>query len=267
MYTALLLLLLLLASGTGAFGATQPTAQGGTPSNSNPDSNSSNNDTGTRTTTTTSSSRNETTFRSGLLSRFAEGILQRLQLTLLPSRPGSGEQNQTSDGRSSQSSPEELPDFASTANALTEQAVKEANIRAAALAQQAAFEANVSNSSSAGSDTTADVAAVQLLELQQQTANASSNSNSDSNSSAAGQSGLQLLLGTIRQQWAVSRNRQQQQSRQQQGAEGSQPSPQDAGEQWVSALDSMAAKYPSLSAFARLARNNGALVVSSSCKT
>jgi hypothetical protein len=155
-------------------------------------------------------------------------------------------------------STDDTPDFASTANALTEQAVREANVRAAALARRTASTQQDSSSSGNGSSNgtvgDAAAAALQLLELQQQTANASTGLDSSSDTASAESAGLQLLLHTIKEQWEAARNRQRDQSGPDRRA--------SASEQWTEGLAAMAGQYPSLSGFASLVSNNSALRVS-----
>lgn len=157
---------------------------------------------------------------------------------------------------------DDTPDFASTANALTEQAVREANVRAAALARLKASTVNqdssiAGNGSSNGTsgDTAAVSAALQLLQLHQQTANASTELDSSSDTANDEAAGLQLLLHTIKEQWEAARNRQ----RQERQGPDTRPS---ASEQWAEGLATMARQYPSLEGFARLVSNNSALQVS-----
>lgn len=135
--------------------------------------------------------------------------------------------------------------------------------QAAALAAQTAESPTDTNNSSSISNASTDLAASQLQEVQHL-----SERGSDNASTAAGNSssddhkgdGLQVILQGIQQHWSANRNLQQQQ----QDDNGSYSKP-DAGQQFVAGLDAMAAKYPSLSGFARLARNSSALVVSLMC--
>lgn len=230
----------------------------------------------------------------GRWTSFAEKVLQRLQLNLQPSRPPStlvptaaaqgAAAADSNDSSSSSTWGEELPDFSSTANTLTQLAVKEARARAAAITSQSAgaldpsptnsnngttAASSVSSSSSSNpAQASISTASLQLQELQRQAANvsvsASDSSSSNSSNSSAGISGLQLLLQTIKKQWAVARNRQQQQQQQQQPPAGGATSTPKAnvGDQWMSGLASLASTYPNLAAFARLARSNSALLVS-----
>jgi hypothetical protein len=187
-------------------------------------------------------------------------LLQRLQRTLQlqPSQPS----DVSADSNPDQA--DESPDFASTANALTQQAVREANVRAAALAQRTADTAQEGSSSAYGSSR--DVAALQVFELGQQTASSSSSSNDSNNDdSSDDMDGLQLLLQTIRQQWEAARNRQRQQQQPASDSSSGEGAARSAspGEQWAAGLQAMAAQYPSLGGFARLAGSNSALQVSS----
>lgn len=138
----------------------------------------------------------------------AEELLQRLAQDLQQTRPGSSSRASSTDSSSdTETTTAELPDFSSTANALAQQAVREGGAKAAALAlQQAAIDAHTDSNSTAKSSSSTDAAALQLLELQQQTGNSSSPDNTDGEVA-----GLQLLLQTIRQQWQASGNRQRQQ--------------------------------------------------------
>jgi hypothetical protein len=137
---------------------------------------------------------------------------------------------------------------------------------------------------------------MQLLELHHKaTAAAATGSKGGSSSSSSKgatsvPSGLKGLLQAIRRQWELVRARQVQsqalqrgQSQQQQSpplrplglpprvgsvfsdsgsGSGSPSPPAPAGEQWASGLDALAASHPSLSGFARMARNSSALLVS-----
>lgn len=243
---ACLALLLLAAAPGAAAQATSPEAPSGSPAS---------------VSDTTSSSSNAANTSSSDDDQLSTGawLLQRLQRAMQPPRPNQGADDNSSDGTTAD---DDMSDFASTANALTQQAVREGNVRAAALAQRTAAEdepqnSDTSDGSSSSSDgtsgTTGNVAMLQLLELQQQTANSTVY---DADSTDGSDEGLQQLLQTIRQQWNTARNRQRQQQQ-----PASQP-PANAGEQWVSGLKAMADKYPSLKGFARLASNNSALVVS-----
>lgn len=157
----------------------------------------------------------------------------------------------------------DTPDFAATASALTEQAVREANVRAAALARLKAFPVQ-QDSSSAGDgssngtsgDAGAAAAVLQLLQLQQQTASASTGLDSSRDDASVEAAGLQLLLHTIKEEWEAARSRQRQDS---ESGPDMRPS---ASEQWAEGLAAMARQYPSLEGFARLVSNNSALRVS-----
>lgn len=249
----LLVLVLLAASGTLG----QPAAPQGSNSNaadpsiSNPATTSSN-DSSSSTGITNST---EPQGSSELLG----WLLQRLQRTLQlqPSQPKDSPDDSSSDQA------DDAPDFASTANALTQQAVREANVRAAALAQRTAYDAEQQGSSTGNSTngSSRDIAALQLFELGQQTTNSSSSNDRDSEDSTDDMEGLQLLLQTIREQWEAARNRQRQQQ-QPASDSSSDEGARRPGEQWAAGLQAMAAKYPSLGGFARLAVNNSALQVS-----
>lgn len=183
-------------------------------------------------------------------SHRANWVLQRVQQVQQPSQPANGSGTAADDA-------DESADFASTANDLAEQAVSQGTARAALLEQEAFLDAVPSNASSTDNSTSAELAALQELQLQH--ANDSS-ATAPSSGGVEPTAALQLVLRTVKQQWEASRNRQQQQ---QQDSSAGVSAPKDAGEQWVAGLDAMTAKYPSLSGFARLARNNSALVVSS----
>lgn len=160
--------------------------------------------------------------------------------------------------------PDDTPDFAATASALTEQAVREANVRAAALArlkastvQQDSSSAGNGSSNGTSGDAGAAAAVLQLLQLLQQKANASTGLDSSRDNASVEAAGLQLLLHTIKEQWEATRKRQRQQD--------SEPDPDtrpSASEQWAEGLAAMARQYPSLDGFARLVSNNSALRVS-----
>jgi hypothetical protein len=196
----------------------------------------------------------------------AEELLQRLAQDIQQTGPGSSSMVSGTDSSSNTETTAELPDFSSTANALAQQAVREGGAKAAALAQQqAALDAYAGSNSTTTSSSSADTAAMQLLELQQQTANSSSPDNSSSSDDSQ-VAGLQLLLQTIRQQWQASGNRQrqrQQQQQQQQSGSGTQSTAAvvNVTQQWLTGLDDLAAKYPSLSGFSRLAHNSSAFMV------
>jgi hypothetical protein len=194
-------------------------------------------------------------------------LLQRLQRVQQPTTTA----NSSGGDNSTDGSPDDdsTVDFTSTANDLTQQAVNRGTAQAAALAAQTAQTAQSptdtinSSSSSSSSNASTGLAALQLQEVQQLSERGSENaSTATGNSSSDDQNGdgLQVILQGIQQQWSANRNQQQQQ--QDDNGNNSEP---DAGQQFVAGLDTMAAKYPSLSGFARLARNSSALVVSLLC--
>lgn len=202
----------------------------------------------------------------------AAELLQRLAEDMQDATPdSSSSSSNTMLGRDSSSNagiriPKERPDFASTANALAQQAVRDGGARASRMAQQQQIlEAGFNSNSTVNSRSTgANAATLQLLELKQQAAN---NSSSDASTRQRQSSGLQLLLRTIRQQWQATRSRQRQrqvqQQQQQQPGNGGQSTaaPASVADQWTAGLEALAVNYPSLSAFARLAGNNSAFMV------
>jgi hypothetical protein len=184
-------------------------------------------------------------------ARLADQLLQRLQWAQQPFSAQRG----TDAANAPPVQQQQQPDFSSTANALTTQAIQQADTRIAVLESQAALDFNTT---AAGSDAPAALNASSGGDSQAEEPPQQQQAQPSARIAApTAVSPLQLLLRSISRQWSGSQARQQQQQR---GANMGPQAP-DATQLWLGALDRLVADQPNLAAFARLVRNDTLLQV------